>query len=229
MNSTGNQYLRLLINSNGKFWTNSATDLDAILYTRVGNSAPQSQSIGDLPGMNNQYEAGRLAAVKIKWYPGLPNGSVTAPYYPMILMYDQDGIDGQTAVSGSINQFLEETNGCKAYNMYRPWSKYIKFPKQRVNTKAQTSLPYLTPPQGQQPSTFLANQNVAGLFHDPASALAPSLILHPNIEPPLRTWNGRAAHIAVSALSPDLTDGEDLPIHIGTYQLTFYFVLKDRK
>lgn len=172
-------------------------------------------SMGDLPQLESQYDANRLTAVSIKWLPGLPNGAITTSYAPMALVYDRDGIEGN--IKGlSLAELMEQVNGVRVKNMYRPWKKYIKFPKYKINTRI--------PSHNELPSsittTYEPNENLAGQWKRVGQPLTHSFFGSDYV------YVERGTHILLHVERPPGLTGDGL---LGSFVITSYYVYKDRR
>lgn len=195
------------INANGSL---TSTDVNSTFYTFGTTGAGHAPT--DMPSdIYLIYDQVRLAAVKIQWHPSLPNGAIQGAYLPGVITYDRDGITGSVQAK-TFNDLLENVNGTKTFNMYRPFKRYIKFPKYKINTRI---------PSIEQQSTannsLQANENLAGQWR----ACNFHLTTH--------NYGATSRGTHVSMYLPRNTGGSDEAAQSqGTLVLTTYWVFKDR-
>jgi len=215
------------INFNGNE-TASGNVNTSMFWVNNENGIASQFSAGDLISLNNQYSTVRCAGVKLKWYPGLPNG-ISGPtvYAPQALIYDRDGIEVDTTVPPVYNfptvaTAMEQTNGVRIKNMYRPWKMWLRTPKYRMNTRIVS---YNQGPSGE--ANYSPNENIAGQWKGPTEALTQSLVAT-NTTPQSYILKNRGAHFLL--VSP-LPGGypEDTQVPMGTLVVTSYFVYRDRR
>lgn len=183
--------------------------------------APTSSLTGytvmtDLPSLATTFDQNRCAAVKVKFFPSIPNGAITAGYQPAYLMRDRDGIDVDWATVGSNPLILQEQiNGVKTLNMYRPFKAYMKAPKHRINSRIPTSDPaYASAAQGYSP-----NVNLAGQWKRVNSSLSQAYDTNTN------ELINRGSQMAIFFTRPAGLTGE---FTLGNLEVTTYYVYKDR-
>lgn len=196
------------INANGNMQMGG---INSVFYDlRTGSGAGSGYVPTDLPSTFSEiYDQVRLAAVKIKWHPALPAGSIQGPYLPGVLVYDRDGIEGNLQQS-QFNNLLEQISGTRTFNMYRPWQKYIKFPKYKLNTR----IPSIEQQGG---SDIQPNENIAGQWHSIDSHLSSHGF----------GQNPRGTHILIY-LPRNPGSPDEQPQAQGTLVFTTYWVFKDR-
>ena len=178
-------------------------------------TAVQPYTVGDMPNLTNQYDSMRIAGVSLKWLPGIPNGAMATQYAPMAIVYDRDGIENDI-MSQSLEQLMEQTNGTRILNMYRPWKKYFKTPKYRINTRIpshQSTFP--TTGIGYEP-----NENLAGQWKRVGQPLSSTFSSGTPVS--------RGTHLLVQLQSP-LSGTVPNNTVLGTFVVTSYLVYKDRK
>lgn len=213
---TGNALF--LANLNGKESVTSSAQ-NAVLTTQTvgGSPAFTAHSVGfNMPSLENTFDQNRCAAIKVKWLPSLPNGSVVAGYQPAYLLRDSEGIDANLSNNMSPTQLQMQINGVKSLNMYRPFKTYMKAPKYRINTRIPTSTPaYATTAQGYAP-----NENLAGQWKRTDTAIS-------------NTYDGadgnpitRGPHMAILFQRPAGLTGT---YTLGSLEVTTYYVYKDRR
>lgn len=160
----------------------------------------------DMPTEIDQiYSQVRLAGVKIQWHPAAPNGSLLGAYLPGIIVYDRDGIEGPLRTK-TFDTLLENVNGTSTFNMYRPWKRYIKFPKRRINS---------TIPSMDDHTPLAPNENLAGQWHSVTGGLVQD------------STSNFGSHVLLYL--PRNSGGSDNESQAqGTLVLTTYWVYKDR-
>lgn len=176
-----------------------------------------SANMADLSGI---YDQNRCAAVKIKWLPSVPPGSLSATsYQPQLVLRDRDGIDFQMSGRATSNtqSFQEQINGVKTLNVFRPWKIYVKALKHRINSRIPTETPsYATPVNGYSPNT-----NLSGQWKRTDASLCNSW----DISGATPVDVNRGSQIAVVTQRPDNITGA---ITLGHLEVTTYYVYKDR-
>lgn len=211
--------VRVGFNMNGHVLHSSTTQNGTYLWIKRGTNAGVSLTAGDIPDLSSQYDQWRIAGTALKWYPGMPNGSVQAAYAPMAIVFDRDGIEGDIGTAG-LPDLMEQTNGVTIKNAYRPWKKYIKTPKKRINTNVP-SLSGVLASNGE----YRPNNNIAGQWMPTA--------LNVNTftgftDSNMTTTRPRGNHLVVMTEAPDFDETfED--VTIGTLVITTYLVYMDRK
>lgn len=223
--ATGTNILRLGINFNGKEIPSSDSDPSTAIWLQQGSGAAAAQSMGDLPDLSGQYDSNRLAAVKIKWFPSVPNGSQTAVYAPMTMTYDRDGIENNV-IQATLENQLEQVNSVRTRNMYLPWQKYIKAPKYRINTRMISGTAQIPT---EEPTAYQPNENMAGQWKRVNSALSGSD--HATFSTSAMTTPiERGTHLLLTVSTPaGITPTVQNPFLIGTVVVTSYYVYKDRR
>lgn len=78
-------------------------------------------SLRDWSSFATLYDEYKVKAIKIQYYPYLPNDTSTVTgFLPLYSVYDDNtATNPLTAVNDAI-----EYENCKQYNMYRPWKRY---------------------------------------------------------------------------------------------------------
>lgn len=206
------------INFNGQENPTTTNNPFTALWTQQGSGNVAALDLGDLPDLSSQYDANRLAAVKLTWFPSIPAGSQIASYAPMTITWDRDGIEGELLNATLVNQ-LEQVNGVQIKNLYRPWSRYVKAPKYGINTRIPSSdvtASTTTDPQiGFQP-----NENLAGQWKRVGNHLSQAIVAD------MSATRTRGTQLFVQAPAIEF-EGEELLI--GTMIITSYYVYKDRR
>lgn len=204
------------INFNG-FETSSTTTIPATaLWYQTETNAAESLSIGDLPSLSQQYDQNRLAAVSLKWFPGMPNGSISAQYAPMAIAWDRDGIEGEVLTS-TLPSLMEQVNGVTVKNAYRPWKMYKKAPKYKLQTRIPTNV---TASDGYAP-----NENLAGQWKRVSTGITPNATFTSTA---MNATQERSTHLLVTVEAPSF-EPEEAPGVVGTMVITSYYVFKDRR
>lgn len=218
---SGTDICRMGINFNGHENPLTSVVASTALWYQTELAAAESHSLGDLPDLTNQYDANRLAGVSLKWFPGMPNGSVAAQYSPMAIVWDRDGIEGNVLTS-SLPSLMEQVNGVQIKNAYRPWKKYFKAPKYKINTRIPSSD---ATPGDQNTNGYAPNENMAGQWKRVNSALAG---LNATFASGLTAAQNCGTHLLVHVEAPSFAE-EEAPGVVGTMVITSYFVYKDRR
>lgn len=87
----------------------------------------------DWTSMAALFDTYRVHAIKINYYPGVPNDlSSTTNYLPIYIVGD---VNDTTALT-SADQAIQYEN-CKILNMFAPWSYYFKIPKRLSTSTAR--------------------------------------------------------------------------------------------
>lgn len=201
--------------------TDPITPQQNCIWTRSGTDGVLTYSIGDVPDLTAQYDASRIAGVSLKWYPSLPNGSVTAAYAPMAIIWDRDGIEGNV-LNMDVPTAMEQANGVSIKNAYRPWKRYFKAPKYQINTRL-TSGNKTTSVVGST-TRYEPNENLAGQWK-PCNGHLSLIFTNNNLDNPIE----RATQLQVITEVPSYDDSEVTDMPVGTLVITSYLVFKDRK
>jgi len=209
MTSPGNGGRTLFgVNANGNLFD---INNSPIFYTLTSGTGTGTGFLPtDMPTqIGNLYDQYRMAAIKIQWHPSLPNGSIQGAYLPGVIVYDRDGIEDNIQTQ-TFDQLLENISGTTTFNMYRPWKRYIKFPKYKLNTRI--------PSIDLQSTTIQANENIAGQWLSPGLDLVDAV------------WGSRPRGTHICIYLPRNSGGTDSDAQAqGTLLLTTYWVFKDRK
>lgn len=105
-------------------WT--LTGLSATLVA-INGAAPANsvEEIGTVGGLYDQY---RVTGFKIKYIPQLPNDTSTVTgFFPLYSVIDRDTPNTSppvTTIAGAV-----QYDNLRVYNMYRPWSRYVRVPR----------------------------------------------------------------------------------------------------
>lgn len=154
---TGNTFISF--NFNGAEATAGPT---SVICSKSGPASPVGYTVAtDMVNLSPIYDQNRCAAIKVKWFPAMPPGSVHTQYGLAFIIKDRDGIDGNLASYTTTDPYavLEQVNGVKTRNMYQPFKVYMKAPKHRINSRIPSFDPaYATAAQGYSPNTNLAGQ-----------------------------------------------------------------------
>lgn len=189
------------VNYNGS--PTKATTSESVLVWNYPGTGLQATSVLSATSIATIWDSCRLAGVKVQYTPAQPNDTyANIRYFPGYLVWDVDGHEFDLATMPSENGIVQ-TSRCRVVNLCMPWKAYYKAPKRRV-----TSL---------QPTVYqlaaiatLPNVNVAGLWHDPVTAVAP-------------TNQKRGSQLFFGAYN--LTANGT---RYGRFLFTFYYVFKDR-
>lgn len=137
---SASQLIRVGINLNGNIYAQQGFSRleECVFWRKISGAAPTGYDVGDIALLYQQYDQVRIAGMSAKWLPSQPNGSsAAASYSPAAVIYDRDGIENDI-FQISFASALQDTNAVSIKNVYRPWKKYIKTPKHRINTKIPT-------------------------------------------------------------------------------------------
>lgn len=105
------------------------------IMTLAATNNPSGAS--DWSSISALFDAYKVAAMKIKYIPSLPNDtSVTTGYAPFYMIADADS---STTPLASTTDAIQYEN-MQVKNMYRPWSFYYKFPKRTAVATGATVL-----------------------------------------------------------------------------------------
>lgn len=221
-------HVRMGINTNGSELVDGNAMHTAALWTQQDGLQPDFLGMGDALADPDIYDQNRLAAVKIRWFPTFPGGALTnAAYAPMAVVYDRDGIEGNVLTQG-VPSLMEQVNGVKLYNMYQPWSRYIKFPKFSLNTRIPSLNPASTTADPiESVAGYRPNQNLAGQWKRNSYFLSQTFIRSGSSPDYVYAPISRANHLLVACLAPATSQEGQIPC--GTLQLTSYYVYKDRR
>lgn len=212
----GTDQCRMGINFNGVFNPNNDNKQATALWYQTESVSASQHTLGDIPDLTTQYDQYRLAGVSLKWFPGMPSGSIAAQYSPMAVVWDRDGIEGNVLTS-DLPTLMEQVNGVTVKNAYRPWKRYFKAVKYKINTRIPTNN---TPP-------YSPNENLAGQWMSPS--LPGTNVGNLTFSDTTMTFaQNRGTHLLVNVEAPSFSE-EDAPGVVGTMVITSYLVFKDRK
>lgn len=205
------------VNFNGKEYTASSSDVDTALWTNYGGGAAVSHAlVPDDYLQNNLFDQCRLAGLSIKWFPGIPNGAQIADYTPMTITWDKTGIE-KGLLNTTIADQMEQVNGVRTKNVYKPWKMYFKAPKYRIRTRVPSI------EEKSSASAYSPNLNIAGQWKRPGDPLVGSGTFNSDM-------NGlveRATHLLCTIPAP-VVQSEEETVTVGTFLLTSYYVYHDR-
>lgn len=139
--------------------------------TGVAPTQVTGYNCGDVPILDNQLDTVRIAGMKVKWLPAIPAGVTgTGSYLPAVTITDRDGID-QDPIGTSLAGWMEQLSGCNTWNLYRPYKKYFRATKYRMNTnvpsvgdatwetQTEANVPWnITPPSAYETGTMYGGQ-----------------------------------------------------------------------
>lgn len=216
---SGTDTCRMGINFNGMENPTDSVQNGTALWYQTESTAAVSHSLGDLPDLSGQYDQNRLAGVSLKWYPGMPNGSVAAQYSPMAICWDRDGIEGDVLTS-DLPTLMEQVNGVSIKNAYRPWKRYFKAPKYSLNTRIPTNVI-----AGDQGMGYSPNENLAGQWKRVGLPISTP---NATFQASMTIARERGTHLLVNVEAPSFSE-EEAPGVVGTMVITSYFVYKDRR
>jgi hypothetical protein len=201
------------VNFNG---SETSTFEDAVLHiVPLGGAAVGYTVTTNIPALESTFDQNRCAAIKVKYFPSLPNGAVTAGYQPTYLLRDRDGIDQNLLNISNPFQLQEQVNGVKTLNMYRPFKAYMKAPKHRINSRIPTVDPAFADPN----IGYAPNTNLAGQWKRVGESLSRSFTTA------YANSVNRGSQMAIYFQRPAGLTGE---FTLGNLEVTTYYVYKDR-
>lgn len=103
--------------------------------TTAANSAGYSNAVQDWSSLTALYDSYRVFGVKIKFTPDLPNNLSATTTYKAIYSY----VDYDSPTPVTTYNSVSEYENLKTYNLYRPFSRYVKVPK-ILNTGVASSV-----------------------------------------------------------------------------------------
>lgn len=108
-------------------YTTAVTAAAGVLSLKFTMRYPDSAL--ELSAFNALFDSYRVCALKLKFYPSVPNDtSTTTAYSPLYAVVDQDADSSGANFLTSVNQALQYER-VRAINMYKPWKLYVKIPK----------------------------------------------------------------------------------------------------
>jgi len=187
------------INSNGSPQKNNEFAL--FHYGVVANALtnPTAGTITEFTsGLQAIWSSCRLAAVKMKYIPVLPNEVHPNYYQPMYISYDPDGCEYGYFDMGTANMLA--SGNFKVKNICKPFNYYVKFPKRGIKNREWAP---------NQLTTVQGSENYAGAWHDIGNGTADCKAANAN-------------HIFF------IGEGLKASTTYGTMIWTLYFCLRDR-
>lgn len=104
----------------------SLTSISGALLS-IDGAAPFG-NLEDVTNVGALFDSYRVNAIKFKYIPQLPNDtSTTTGYFPLYSIVDID--TPNTSPPASSISLQIQYNTLRVYNMYRPWSRYVKVGK----------------------------------------------------------------------------------------------------
>lgn len=197
----GSGNLALAFNANGSIKNNVDVNAAAVMF----NGAAVATSSTGVNSLSTIYDTGRYTAVKVRYIPDLVNEVASvAAYKPIYMGYDRDGIDSAIGSLAGSAAYLDLPR-VQVKNLYKPFTKYWKFPYYAKTTKIPTTVAGSpTAPTGAD-----MNQNLAGMWHNTDFALYDTSAV-------------RGIHCALGC------QGASNSTTYGTFIVTLYCAFKDR-
>lgn len=228
----GDKATTLVINANGDY---AAASLNSIIARTdpSGNVSGINYRNDTLTAISTAWERIKLCAIKLKWFPKYPPGSISGSnvgYCTATTLYDKDGINQRIS---NLNQqrMLGAVEDAKLWNAQQKKKIYIKFPKipKWLPTIQYEDINY-------NPVTGL---NKAGLYHgsnqpllnyvSPLSVEALTNVWHIMIQ---MCWT--EVPLKAGGFGTPNTEGAQTAIfqtgaEVGFWEVTSYFKFIDRK